>query len=182
MFHKIPVDQITVRRGELTMRKLMALAIVVVLVLTAFATAAPVQAQGKGATITRIPVSGAFFVPCADGGAGEVVVWNSGYNHIVWHHVTDGNGGSHDQPIISTFQGATAIGQTTGDTYRAVNVFTSTRNSSSGLSYEFTTVSSIRLIGPGPGNNFQAHFTLHFTFNANGEVTAEVISNSVTCK
>ena len=45
-----------------------------------------------------------------------------------------------------------------------------------------TTVNVLRLIGPGPGNNLLVHTNLHFTVNAGGETTADVVHSRVDCK
>lgn len=121
------------------------------------------------------------FVPCALGGEGELVDL-SGRLHILEHTTTDNNGGVH---VVLHYQpkGVKGTGQESGDTYQGTGVTkTSTNVTGAGLPYEFTDVTNFRIIGPGPGNNSLVHVTIHFTINANGETTADVVNAKVECK
>jgi hypothetical protein len=105
------------------------------------------------------------FVPCANGGAGEVVDI-SGTVHRV-EHVTETENGFHlvlhANPIV------TGVGRTTGDTYQARGGFNLSFNVGPG---ETETVRDVfKLVGPGPNNNLTVTFAkFHYTINANGEL------------
>src|SRR4029077_12292578 len=110
------------------------------------------------------------FVPCAAGGAGELVDL-SGRLHTMIHFTINGNnvsGVGHFQP-----QGISGTGETTGHKYQATGV---TKDSSFKLSFQNgqanqTFVNNFRIIGQGPRNNLLFHEVAHITFNANGTVT-----------
>jgi len=120
------------------------------------------------------------FIPCAAGGAGEVVDL-SGPLHTVITYTIDGNnvsGYSHFQP-----QNIVGVGETTGETYHAtgatIETFkTSLHNGQANMSF----VNNFRMIGQGPGNNFLEHDTVHINFNADGTVTVFHDNFSVSCQ
>jgi hypothetical protein len=127
----------------------------------------------------KIDFTGFFtFVPCADGGAGEEVVFE-GNLHILFTVTADKKGGfhvkSHFQP-----QGLSGVGSSTGDSYQATGVTQDHYNLKAGETY--TSVNNFRMIGQGPGNNFLIHSTFHYTINAKGELTVEHDNSSVECK
>ena len=126
----------------------------------------------------RVPVDIGVFIPCADGGAGEVVTL-SGDLHIVLRY-TESQGGaihaaSHFQP-----QGISGVGETTGDKYQGTGVTQDEFNATVGV--EETFVNNFRIIGQGPSNNYLVHSVFHITFNANGSITALVDTLSVDCR
>lgn len=127
-----------------------------------------------------VPFAQVTLVPCANGGAGELVLVE-GTLHIQSHTTINKNRASlkvHFQP-----QGATGVGLTTGDTYHAVGV---TQEHDSvpieNGAFNFTFINNFRLIGPGPDNNLQVKQTVHVTINANGDVTSEVDNTSIECQ
>jgi hypothetical protein len=137
----------------------------------------------KATTFTdnlSIPVSIQLFVPCAAGGAGELIEV-SGPLHILFHETVNGNNFHvkiHFQP-----QGLSGSGFTTGDKYQGTGVTQETFGGSF-VNGQFTDtfVNNFRMIGQGPGNNFTVHQTFHVTFNANGILTAFVDNFKVDCK
>jgi len=155
------------------------MAALIALSMLALAGASPANA---GATVIvdnqSIPIELFAFVPCAAGGAGELVQLQ-GPIHILFQLVMDGNGGvhgtSHFQP-----QGIAGTGLTTGDAYHATGETVDRFNSKVGLTYTF--VNNFKIIGQGPGNNFLIHENFHITVDKNGEVTASVDNFSVKCK
>jgi hypothetical protein len=157
-------------------------AISFVLALTlASSLAAAVSAQALAITTNDfIPFAQAVFVPCADGGAGEVVLI-SGTLHVQNHITINNNRASiksHFQP-----QGASGVGVTTGDVYHATGV--TQEHDSVPLTngaFEFTFINNFRIIGEGPDNNLLVHQTVHVTVNANGDVTSNVTNTSVECR
>jgi hypothetical protein len=133
-------------------------------------------------TNEQIPFAQVAFVPCANNGAGEPVLI-SGTLHILQHQTISDAGHLqvkfHFQP-----QGASGVGLTTGDTYRATGVTqqTVTADLTDGAPQEFTFINNFRIVGQGPDNNLLVHQTIHITVNANGELTAEVVNTSVECR
>ena len=118
------------------------------------------------------------FVPCANGGGGETVVFE-GRLHVLAVVTLDNKGGfhlkSHSQP-----QGLTGTGQVTGDKYQGTGVTQDQLNGKVGETYTY--VNNFRIIGPGPGNNYLVHTTSHYTVNANGELAVEHVHSTSTCK
>jgi hypothetical protein len=140
----------------------------------------PAFAATATTSSTKIPFQLVVFVPCADDGAGEFVQLD-GELHILVHTTIDDNGGihlkSHFQP-----QGFGGVGLTTGDRYRGVGVTQDALTvHPGGFPATSTFVNNFRMIGQGPGNNFQVHQNVHMTVNANGDVTANVNNSSTTC-
>lgn len=126
------------------------------------------------------PIDLLVFVPCADGGAGDLVLL-SGNLHILTHLTVNGNRfvyKDHFQP-----QGISGVGLSTGDKYQATGV-TQDRFGGSFVNGQFseTFVNNFRIIGQGPGNNFLVHENFHVTINANGEVTVVLDNFRTACK
>lgn len=128
----------------------------------------------------KTDISLSVFIPCAAGGAGEVVDL-SGSLHTLIAFTMNGNNVSgyfHFQP-----QGISGTSETSGEKYQATGV---TRESfkSSLIKGEAnsTYVNNFRIIGQGSGDNFLVHETLHFTVNANGTATVFHDNFSVACK
>ena len=141
----------------------------------------PARAQATTvATNVRIPLPQPFqvFIPCAAGGAGELVDF-SGTLHVLVHSTLDGSGGFHAKTHFQP-QGVTGVGLTTGDIYQGTG---GTQNQFNGsVGEESTFVDNFRLIGHGPDNNLLLHEMLHATVNANGVATASVSNFSVECR
>ncbi|MCH8987027.1 hypothetical protein IIA94_02560 [Patescibacteria group bacterium] len=143
--------------------------------------ATPVQA--KATTITtniNIPISLDVFVPCANGGAGEIVVLN-GPLHVLFHSTLNDNRfrvKAHFQP-----QGVSGVGMSPGDKYQATGV-TQSGFGGSFVNGQFTStfVNNFRIIGKGKGNNLLIHMVFHITVNANGDVTTTVNNVKFDCK
>jgi hypothetical protein len=121
-----------------------------------------------------------YFVPCANGGAGEVVRFSelhSGTFHVTIsaNRVTMHGNGSH------RLRGA---GLSTGDQYQ--NTYTAQWNFSGSLiNGQFSElVINVHDVttGPGPGNNFLVHATYRVIVNANGDVTVERDDFRIECK
>src|SRR6266581_1972850 len=98
---------------KMKIRKVSLAAIVVLL----FSTAGPL---GFGAAVTStvstsFPITISVFVPCAAGGAGEVVNL-SGSLHAVFSTTVNGNN-IHSQFLFNP-QGVTGVGETTGAKYQ----------------------------------------------------------------
>ena len=83
---------------------------------------------------------------------------------------------THNQP-----QGVMGVGLTSGDLYVGTGVTRETFNNIF-LPFEDTFVNNFRIIGQGSGNNYLLHENVHFTINANGDVTATVDNFSFECR
>ena len=121
------------------------------------------------------------FVPCAAGGAGELVDLSGPLHTLITFTINGNNvsGMAHFQP-----QGLSGTGETTGDKYQATGV---TKDTSFKVSFQNgqaqqTFINNFRIIGTGPGNNFLVHEEAHITINANGAVTLVHDNLSIACK
>ena len=148
--------------------------LVAVLVIVVMSSNAAVQVNDK--TVISLTV----FVPCAAGGAGEIVDL-SGPLHTLISFTINGNnvsGKFHFQP-----QGISGIGETTGDKYQATGVTQQTFKASlQNGQTNLTFVNNFRIIGQGPEDNFLVHETLHINVNANGTLTVFHDNFSIDCK
>ncbi len=126
-------------------------------------------------TNSFVDYSGWIYINCT----GEWV-YIEGPLHIL-SHVTINNNTivikNHYQP-----QGISGSSES-GVPYRAVGVSQEIyKGTLANGQASYTSINNFRIIGQGPGNNYTVHTTIHYTFNANGEVTAEVLNNKVDCK
>ena len=152
-----------------------------VIVLTTLAGAAAARAQATTVTTNeQIPFELIAFVPCANGGAGELVLV-SGTLHVLTHQTIDTQGGVHAKTHFQP-QGATGVGLTTGDTYHATGVTQEHFNFNASAGFTDTFINNFRIIGEGPDNNLLVHQTIHVTITPNGDVTSEVLNTSVECR
>jgi hypothetical protein len=140
--------------------------------------AAPVQ--GEVVDNESIDLNLVFFVPCANGGAGELVDLNGPLHTLTTANINRNSvsGKTHSQP-----QGVSGVGLDTGDKYQGVGV-TQDHFKGSFINGQFNEkfVNNFRIIGPGSGNNFLIHENLHLTIKANGEVTTTHDNFSADCK
>jgi hypothetical protein len=125
-----------------------------------------------------VPFAQAVVVPCANGGAGEVVLLE-GVLHIQNHLTINGNRLSlktHAQP-----QGVEGTGTVTGDKYRGTGV--TQEQDSTGIvgAAEISFINNFRLIGQGPDNNFQVHQNIHVTIDANNFIRSNVLNTTIDC-
>lgn len=147
--------------------------VAVIAFMTSPANAAVVVNQSNQVTLS-------VFVPCAAGGAGEMVDL-SGSLHTLITLTINGNNFSevtHFQP-----QGISGTGETTGVKYQATGLTEeSTTGSFQNGQASQTFVNRFDIIGQGPGNNFTIHETAHITINANGTGTVFFDNFGVECK
>ena len=148
-----------------------------VAILLAWAPSAAFAAPASTTTTSEIvPINLVQFVPCADGGSGEVINL-TGTLHVVISVTTNDNGitlVSHVNP-----QGLSGEGLTTGDSYQGVGVTRTTLHIDSATT--ITDINNFRMIGQGPGNNLQIHSVNHITINPDGTTTSNVFISSVEC-
>lgn len=155
--------------------------IATLLAAAAVALAGAAAAGAQATTVTtneQIPIAISVFVPCANGGVGELVEL-SGTLHVLTHVTIDDQGGLH---VKQHFQprGVSGTGLTSGDTYHGTGVTQSTFNATAG--FEETSINNFRVIGQGPDNNFLVHSTFHVTVTPNGDVTSTVGNFSAECR
>ena len=133
-------------------------------------------------TNEQIDVTLFVFVPCANGGAGEVISV-SGPLHVLTHTTISNSGMAHVKQHFQP-QGLSGEGFTTGDKYQGTGVTQEEFNVDlrDGAPQTDTFINNFRMIGQGPDNNYLVHENFHVTVNANGEVTTVVDNFSVTCK
>jgi len=163
-------------------KHLMSMLVALALALGLIGVVGTAPTLAKAITVTTnlsVPIEPFFvFVPCANGGSGEVISL-TGPLHILIRVTIDDVGGFHDKFHFQP-QGVSGTGLTTGDKYQGTGV---TQGQSNGkVGFETTFVNNFRMIGQGPGNNFLVHNTFHFTVNANGTMTAFVDNFSIECK
>lgn len=129
----------------------------------------------------QIPITREVFIPCANGGVGELVSL-SGYVHVQYRLTVNDN--TMHLGFKANPQGVVGQGQTTGDKYQGTGDTEYDINVSPvpTFPYNNTFTGNYRIIGHGPGNNFLHHETYHITINANGEVTTELDKSIDECK
>ena len=140
--------------------------------------AAPTEAEVQ--LNESLDVSLEIFIPCANGGAGELVILEGPLHALITGNI---NGNRVSGMVQAQPQGLSGVGEVTGDTYHATGKTQDHFNGSlNNGQFEATFVNNFRIIGEGPGNNFLLHEDLHVTINANGEVTTIHDNFSVDCK
>jgi len=143
-----------------------------VLAVTAFSQALAITSN------EFVPFAQAVLVPCANDGAGEIVLLE-GVLHIQNHLTINGNRLSlktHMQP-----QGVEGTGTVTGDKYRGTGV--TQEQDSTGIqgATEISLNNNFRLIGQGPDNNLQIHQNIQVTIDANNFIRSNVLHTTIDC-
>jgi hypothetical protein len=148
------------------------------LIAAIIALLSPSTSNSEVITQIEIPLATTVTVPCAAGGAGEMVDL-TGEVHAVFSATVDANGGLH---IATHFNnvGVSGVGLTTGDKYQAAGGDYFVSNSGGGAN-EFTFVNNFEMMAPGSGNNLHVHELVHVTVDANGEITTEIDNITVDC-
>jgi len=158
------------------MRRLATLAVVV---LGALATVTAAQAGNTTITNTSFPVSFSEFVPCANGGAGEIVDFTGTVHSLLRTTI---NGNRFSQTFEGNYQGVTGTGETTGDTYVGDGAEHQTFNDSfTNGQFTGTFTTHVNFVGQGSAPNLTFSEVAHITVNANGDVTVNFDNFSVDC-
>ena len=135
-------------------------------------------------TSTKVPVTIPVFIPCANDGDGEFVEM-TGTLHVLTHISTNANGcvtmKNHFQPM-----NLSGVGDVSGDKYQGnggtQSVTQDKTSCGDGCIIEDRFVNNYRMIGQGPGNNFQVHQVMKVTYNVcTNETTVVVEQESVEC-
>jgi hypothetical protein len=133
-------------------------------------------------TTTKIPVSFTF-TPIGPGCEQAEDITLSGNLNFVEHATTNSNGGT-TYKIHFNPQGITGVGETTGTTYRGTGVTSTTLtfNGNNAQSTQ-TDVNNFNIIATEPsGISSIEHLVVHLTVNAQGEITADVSTETSTCR
>ena len=126
------------------------------------------------------PFAFSVFVPCANGGAGEIVDLSGDLHTLVTMTINGNNisGNAHYQP-----QGISGTGETTGAKYQATGITTENfKGSLQNGQFTDTFVNNFRIIGEGSGNNYLVHEVAHITINADGTITVNFDTPTIDCK
>lgn len=152
------------------------------LIVPVFAALLLFSLPAGAAVVTNIstPITLQFFVPCADGGAGETIEF-SGFLHDLITTTIDEQGGVHVTEQTNP-QNVGGVGLTTGDRYRGTGLTRQEFSTTASGVFEFTFIDRFDLIGQGPGNNFSVHETVHTTVLPDGTVTVTFDNLSITCR
>jgi hypothetical protein len=140
------------------------------------ALATVTAARAAVVTNTSIPFSTTAFVPCANGGAGEVVDL-SGQAHLLSTSTINDNHVSGRFQL--NFQDVSGTGEITGAEYHETGVLIFESSGTAG--FEQTNVVDEHFVGRGPGNDLDVHVIFHVTINPNGDLTAFVDNFTITC-
>lgn len=123
----------------------------------------------------------AVFVPCADDGNGELVLF-SGSLQFLFHFNDDRAGGFHLTSEANP-QGLSGIGPVTGDLYQGTGgTGGHTNGTISGFPYTDSFVNNFRIIGQGTDNDLIMHLNGQFTVNALGDVTVSHVNATSECR
>jgi hypothetical protein len=138
----------------------------------------PAQAQAQ----TSIDIERTPFSDFVSGCSGEEYFLLEGTLQTVAHTTMDANGGFHTKVEFHIWgQGE---GLSSGDKYVFNDIRNSTFNSPTGAVLNVTQLQTSQLIRQGsatPTDDLQAKTLVHISINAQGELTAEVRNESVSC-
>ena len=156
------------------MKRVLALLAIATVGMAASVTAA--QAEVVGNETVSYAYSG--FVPCANGGAGELVTGTIDVHNLTTSTVN----GNVDSWQFQFEPHGSLVGRITGDRYQLTGVTRGTYTDSlrSG-EYTLTYVDSYQLIGPGPGNNLLVREIAHVTINGD-DVVVQHDDFTIECK
>lgn len=117
-------------------------------------------AQAQVVTNTTVSFAYAGWVPCANGGTGELMTGTIDMHDLVTSTVNE----SVDAWQFMSAPRGSLVGRITGDTYRLTGVTRGTYvEQLQGDRYVATYINRYQLIGPGPGNNLAVRETTHVT-------------------
>jgi hypothetical protein len=136
-----------------------------------------VPTSASAATVQmRLPLNQTFFNPCT----GDTITFTGTIN-LVTGVTADGSGGFHVL-FADNVSDVTGIGVPSGIVYQGVGGDWFETNVKPPFPAEFTATDVINFLSAGAAPNFVANDTIHFTVNANGTITAQVVRFSLTCK
>jgi hypothetical protein len=131
-------------------------------------------------TNLRLPIDLPGFIPCANGGRGDLVTL-SGNLHMLATVTTTSN--NLHVKLLFNPQGISGVSAITGDKYQGTGASENDLNAANpAFPLTETTINNFRIIGQGAGNNVVLHEVAKFTINANDAVTVNNDKFSTTCK
>jgi hypothetical protein len=151
--------------------------VAVLAAVAAVALATANLAQAAVSSNVSAPLATSTFVPCANGGAGEVVNL-TGSLHILATVTVDSAGGVHGTLLFNP-QDVSGVGSVSGVAYKGTGATLSAFTGRVGA--VSTLVNNFRIIGAGGAANLQVHENVAVVVNANSTVTTSVDHVSVTC-
>lgn len=128
----------------------------------------------------QIPTQFAVQDRCAGGRFGEIIVFQ-GDQHLVFTQTTNSTGHLNVK-VQWNANDITGIGQYTGFTYRATGVTQDHTVINGDFPYTETMINNYHVVGQGQATNGNLHETVHFTVNANGDITAWVTDYNFDCQ
>ena len=84
--------------------------------------------------------------------------------------------------VRNGYDDITGVGQYTGFAYRATGVTQDHTVINGDFPYTETMINNYHVIGQGQATNGNLHETVHYTVNANGEITAYVTDYNFDCQ
>lgn len=106
----------------------------------------------------------------------------SGYVHVVQHVTSDDTGGVHIANIVN-LQGVAGTGLVSGFQYRLSNVQIEFVSNFAGLgAQEQTEIAVGQFVARGRGDDLALHANIHFTINANGDLTVLFANQTQECR
>ena len=152
--------------------------IAALLALVAACLTVAVAAQAAVTSNEQTSVAYAGYVPCANGGAGELLTGTIDVHDLASETVND-----QQEAWQFTFElHGELVGRVTGDTYRLAAVehgsYTQSLDSEQST---LTYVNRYRLVGPGSGNNLIVRETAHVTIGADENAVVQRDDFSIDC-
>jgi hypothetical protein len=149
------------------------------LALAAASLAVVISAQAGVTTNEQLSFAYAGYVPCANGGAGELLTGT-----IDVHDLASETAAGNQEAWQFTFERrGELVGRVTGDTYRLAGVEHGAYTQSADTDQAtLTYVNRYLLVGPGPGNNLTVRETAHVTVDADENVIVQRDDFTVDCE
>lgn len=168
--------------GKQAVAKLAAVLLALSLVLMSTPGAVSAQSATTFNLMQVMPVVYSEYVPCAAGGAGEMLNF-SGSLKMTIHGTLTGDGRATFSAKMVPLN-VVGVGQTTGDQYQLVGETGTTRTYTIdfGQSERWTTVEHFRFVTPGAGNDYVTMTVYHEIVNADGEPFDTVERVTVECQ
>jgi hypothetical protein len=136
-----------------------------------------VPTSASAATVQmRLPLNQTFLNQCT----GDTITFTGTINFVIGE-TADVSGGFHLQ-FEDNVSNVTGVGVPSGIVYQGVGGDWFEANVQPPFPAEFTATDVINFLSVGATPNFVANDTIHFTVNANGTVTAQVVRISFTCR
>ena len=155
------------------MKKLLAALMLVAMLTTVLA--APAFAAAETETVqVNFPVAGTLTNPCN----GETVAYEGQQSGVLHSTLTDSGNYNFLANARVQVQGVGDMGNTYVVSANVAQHFTGGADRAQTLALNYT----LRYISQGSAPNFVAHLLIHYTVNAHGEVTAEVVTFQVECR